>query len=120
MKNIASLVLAVAATCASDRLYTIVGCVDEDVTHWRSDQYSAGGFAISRIAADPTMWRDVFLSNKEAVLEMLSASEDLTLQRAIRWDKGDRCVRPMPRPRHPPPDCEEGRDDALPISATHD
>ena len=46
----------------------------------------------TRIAAsDPTMWRDVFLSNKDAVLEMLQRfSEDLTaLQRAIRWGDGD-------------------------------
>ena len=56
-------------------------------------KYSAGGFRdFTRIAAsDPTMWRDVFLNNKEAVLEMLQRfNEDLTaLQRAIRWDEGD-------------------------------
>jgi cyclohexadieny/prephenate dehydrogenase len=56
-------------------------------------KYSAGGFRdFTRIAAsDPTMWRDVFLANKEAVLEMLQRfTEDLTaLQRAIRWDDGD-------------------------------
>ena len=56
-------------------------------------KYSAGGFRdFTRIAAsDPTMWRDVFLSNQDAVLEMLQRfSEDMTvLQRAIRWGDGD-------------------------------
>jgi cyclohexadieny/prephenate dehydrogenase len=55
-------------------------------------KFSAGGFRdFTRIAAsDPVMWRDVFLNNKEAVLEMLSRfSEDLAaLQRMIRWDDG--------------------------------
>ena len=57
-------------------------------------KYSAGGFRdFTRIAAsDPTMWRDVFLSNKEAVLEMLQRfTEDLTeLQKAIRLGDGDK------------------------------
>ncbi len=57
-------------------------------------KYSAGGFRdFTRIAAsNPVMWRDVFLHNKEAVLEMLGRfSEDLTaMQRAIRWGEGDR------------------------------
>ena len=56
-------------------------------------KFSAGGFRdFTRIAAsDPTMWRDVFLNNREAVLEMLGRfTEDLTaLQRAIRWGDGD-------------------------------
>ncbi|WP_108658889.1 prephenate/arogenate dehydrogenase family protein [Acuticoccus kandeliae] len=56
-------------------------------------KFSAGGFRdFTRIAAsDPTMWRDVFLNNKEAVLETLGRfSEDLAiLQRAIRWGEGD-------------------------------
>jgi len=56
-------------------------------------KYSAGGFRdFTRIAAsNPTMWRDVFLNNKEAVLEMLARfNEDLiSLQRAIRWGDGD-------------------------------
>ena len=56
-------------------------------------KFSAGGFRdFTRIAAsDPMMWRDVFLNNSEAVLEMLRRfSEDLTaLQRAIRWGEGD-------------------------------
>ncbi len=57
-------------------------------------RYSAGGFRdFTRIAAsDPVMWRDVFLNNREAVLEMLGRfTEDLAaLQRAIRWGEGDK------------------------------
>jgi cyclohexadieny/prephenate dehydrogenase len=57
-------------------------------------KFSAGGFRdFTRIAAsDPVMWRDVFLNNKEAVLEVLGRfSEDLSaLQRAIRWGEADR------------------------------
>ena len=56
-------------------------------------KFSAGGFRdFTRIAAsDPIMWRDIFLNNREAVLEMLQRfTEDLTaLQRAIRWGEGD-------------------------------
>ncbi len=56
-------------------------------------KYSAGGFRdFTRIAAsDPVMWRDIFLNNREAVLELLGRFvEDLTaLQRAIRWGEGD-------------------------------
>ena len=59
-------------------------------------KYSASGFRdFTRIAAsDPTMWRDIFLNNREAVLEMLGRfNEDLTaLQRAVRWGDGEaRC-----------------------------
>lgn len=65
----------------------------ERVTDREVIKFSAGGFRdFTRIAAsDPTMWRDVFLNNKEAVLEMLGRfSEDLTaLQRAIRYSDGD-------------------------------
>jgi cyclohexadieny/prephenate dehydrogenase len=65
----------------------------EEVTNTEVIKFSAGGFRdFTRIAAsDPTMWRDVFLNNKEAVLEMLGRfSEDLSaLQRAIRWGEGD-------------------------------
>lgn len=65
----------------------------EEVTNTEVIKFSAGGFRdFTRIAAsDPTMWRDVFLNNKEAVLEMLGRfSEDLSaLQRAIRWGDGD-------------------------------
>lgn len=66
----------------------------EQVTDKEVIKFSAGGFRdFTRIAAsDPVMWRDVFLNNKEAVLEMLGRfTEDLTdLQRAIRFGDGDR------------------------------
>jgi cyclohexadieny/prephenate dehydrogenase len=65
----------------------------EEVTNSEVIKYSAGGFRdFTRIAAsDPTMWRDVFLNNKDAVLEMLGRfSEELSvLQRAIRWGDGE-------------------------------
>jgi cyclohexadieny/prephenate dehydrogenase len=66
----------------------------ENVTESEVVKYSAGGFRdFTRIAAsDPTMWRDVFLNNREAVLEVLQRfQEDLFyLQRAIRWGEGDK------------------------------
>ena len=66
----------------------------ESVTESEVIKYSAGGFRdFTRLAAsDPTMWRDVFLNNKDAVLEMLGRfSEDLSaLQRAIRWGDGQK------------------------------
>ncbi|SCW63304.1 cyclohexadieny/prephenate dehydrogenase [Sphingobium faniae] len=89
------LVLAVTSHLPHLIAYTIVGTASdlEDVTQSEVIKYSAGGFRdFTRIAAsDPTMWRDVFLANKDAVLEMLQRfSEDLSaLQRAIRWDDGD-------------------------------
>ncbi|MGE0006376.1 MAG: prephenate/arogenate dehydrogenase family protein [Parvibaculaceae bacterium] len=65
----------------------------EEVTNSEVIKFSAGGFRdFTRIAAsDPTMWRDVFLNNKDAVLETLGRfSEDLSvLQRAIRWGDGE-------------------------------
>ena len=65
----------------------------ETVTQIEVIKYSASGFRdFTRIAAsDPTMWRDIFLSNREAVLEMLGRfNEDLAaLQRAVRWGDGD-------------------------------
>ncbi|MEN9855700.1 MAG: hypothetical protein RL186_510 [Pseudomonadota bacterium] len=65
----------------------------EAVTEGEVVKFSAGGFRdFTRIAAsDPTMWRDVFLLNREAVLDLLGRfSEDLTaLRRAIRWGDGD-------------------------------
>ena len=76
--------------------YTIVGtAIDlEDQTKHDVVRFSATGFRdFTRIASsDPIMWRDVFLNNKEAVLEMLQRfSEDLTyLQRAIRWSEADK------------------------------
>jgi cyclohexadieny/prephenate dehydrogenase len=89
------LVLAVTSHLPHLIAYTIVGTASdlEDVTQSEVIKYSAGGFRdFTRIAAsDPVMWRDVFLSNKDAVLEMLQRfSEDLTaLQRAIRVGDGD-------------------------------
>ncbi len=69
----------------------------EQVTDREVIKFSAGGFRdFTRIAAsDPVMWRDVFLNNKEAVLEMLGRfTEDLTdLQRAIRFGDGDKLQR---------------------------
>ncbi len=66
----------------------------EEVTESEVIKYSAGGFRdFTRLAAsDPTMWRDVFLNNREAVLELLGRfSEDLSaLQRAIRWGEGEK------------------------------
>ncbi len=65
----------------------------ERVTDSEVIKFSAGGFRdFTRIAAsDPTMWRDVFLNNKDAVLDMLGRfTEDLTaLQRAIRFGDGE-------------------------------
>jgi cyclohexadieny/prephenate dehydrogenase len=65
----------------------------EEVSQQEVIKYSAGGFRdFTRIAAsDPTMWRDIYLNNKQAVLEMLGRfSEDMSaLQRAIRWGDGD-------------------------------
>jgi cyclohexadieny/prephenate dehydrogenase len=88
-------VLAITSHLPHLIAYTIVGTASdlESVTQSEVIKYSAGGFRdFTRIAAsDPTMWRDVFLTNKDAVLEMLQRfSEDLTaLQRAIRWGDGD-------------------------------
>ena len=89
------LVLAITSHLPHLIAYTIVGTASdlEAVTQSEVIKFSAGGFRdFTRIAAsDPTMWRDVFLANKDAVLEMLQRfSEDLSvLQRAIRWDDGD-------------------------------
>ncbi|MEO1321449.1 MAG: prephenate/arogenate dehydrogenase family protein [Pseudomonadota bacterium] len=75
----------------------------ESVEQGEVVKYSAGGFRdFTRIAAsDPTMWRDVFLTNKDAVLETLGRfSEDLAaLQRAIRWGDGDMLMREFTRAR---------------------
>jgi cyclohexadieny/prephenate dehydrogenase len=75
--------------------YTIVGTATDLEKSLTNEviKFSAGGFRdFTRIAAsDPTMWRDVFLNNRDAVLEMLQRfSEDITaLQRAIRWGEGN-------------------------------
>jgi len=89
------LVLAITSHLPHLIAYNIVGTADdlETVTQGEVIKYSAGGFRdFTRIAAsDPTMWRDIFLNNREAVLEMLGRfTEDLNmLQRAIRWGDGD-------------------------------
>lgn len=76
--------------------YNIVGTADdlESVTKTEVIKYSASGFRdFTRLAAsDPTMWRDVCLHNRDAILEMLARfSEDLaSLQRAIRWGDGEK------------------------------
>ena len=75
--------------------FTLVGAADdlESVTEAEIVKYSAGGFRdFTRIAAsDPVMWRDVFLNNREALLETLGRfTEELAvLQRAIRWGDAD-------------------------------
>jgi cyclohexadieny/prephenate dehydrogenase len=89
------LVLAVTSHLPHLIAYTIVGTANElgEVTESEVLQFSAGGFRdFTRIAAsDPTMWRDVFLANKDAVLEMLGAFQEdlLRLTRAIRRGDGD-------------------------------
>ena len=115
------LVLAVTSHLPHLIAYTIVGTASdlEGVTQSEVIKYSAGGFRdFTRIAAsDPVMWRDVFLSNKEAVLEMLQRfSEDLSaLQRAIRWDKGDELEELFTRTRTIRRSIiEQGQDDAKP------
>ena len=88
-------VLAITSHLPHLIAYTIVGTATDLEDHLKSEviKYSAGGFRdFTRIAAsDPVMWRDVFLNNREAVLEMLGRfSEDLTaVQRAIRRGEGD-------------------------------
>ena len=89
------LVLAITSHLPHLIAYNIVGTAADLETGTRSEviKFSAGGFRdFTRIAAsDPTMWRDVFLNNKEAVLEMLGRfNEDLAaLTRAIRTGDGD-------------------------------
>ena len=89
------LVLAITSHVPHLIAYNLVGAAAdlEEVTRSEVMKFSAGGFRdATRIAAsDPTMWRDVFLNNKDAVLEMLSRfNEDLTaLQRMIRRGDGD-------------------------------
>ncbi|HAJ46191.1 MAG TPA: prephenate/arogenate dehydrogenase family protein [Alphaproteobacteria bacterium] len=98
-------VLAVTSHLPHLIAYSIVGTASdlEEVTKSEVIKYSAGGFRdFTRIAAsDPVMWRDVFLTNRGAVLEMLGRfTEDLTaLQRAIRWGDGDTLMREFTRAR---------------------
>ena len=88
-------VLAVTSHLPHLIAYSIVGTASdlESVTRSEVIKFSAGGFRdFTRIAAsDPVMWRDVFLNNKDAVLETLGRfTEDLVaLQRAIRWGDGE-------------------------------
>ena len=85
--------------------YTIVATAAdlEETTRQEVIRYSASGFRdFTRIAAsDPVMWRDIFLNNREAVLEILQRfNEDLTaLQRAIRWGEGETLEKVFTRTR---------------------
>ncbi|MBO6777225.1 MAG: prephenate/arogenate dehydrogenase family protein [Marinibacterium sp.] len=89
------LVLAVTSHAPHLIAYTMVGVADDlrRVTDSEVIKYSAAGFRdFTRIAAsDPTMWRDVFLTNKDATLEILGrfTEELFALQRAIRTGDGD-------------------------------
>ena len=98
-------VLAIVSHLPHIIAYNIVGTADdlETVTQSEVIKYSASGFRdFTRLAAsDPTMWRDVCLHNKDAILEMLARfSEDLAyLQRAIRWGEGDKLFELFTRTR---------------------
>ena len=109
-------VLAITSHLPHLIAYTIVATADDLEGQFKQERednggvsksevikFSAGGFRdFTRIAAsDPIMWRDVFLANKGAVLEMLGRfNEDLTaLQRAIRWGDGDALERLFTRTR---------------------
>lgn len=98
-------VLAIVSHLPHLIAYNIVGTADdlETVTESEVIKYSASGFRdFTRLAAsDPTMWRDVCLHNRDAILEMLSRfSEDLAyLQRAIRWGEGDKLFELFTRTR---------------------
>ena len=87
-------VLAITSHLPHLIAYTIVGTATDLENHLRAEviKFAAGGFRdFTRIAAsDPIMWRDIFLDNREAVLEMIGRfTEDLAaLQRAIRWGDG--------------------------------
>jgi len=89
-------VLAITSHLPHLIAYTIVGTATdlEGTLQQEVIKFSASGFRdFTRIAAsDPVMWRDIFLNNKEAVLDVIQRfSEDLTaLQRAIRWGEGDK------------------------------
>ncbi|MGN6306000.1 MAG: prephenate/arogenate dehydrogenase family protein [Mesorhizobium sp.] len=90
------MVLAIVSHLPHIIAYNIVGTADdlESVAKGEVIKYAASGFRdFTRLAAsDPTMWRDVCLHNKDAILEMLARfSEDLaSLQRAIRWGDGEK------------------------------
>jgi cyclohexadieny/prephenate dehydrogenase len=98
-------VLAIVSHLPHLIAFNIVGTADDlgTVTESEVIKYSASGFRdFTRLAAsDPTMWRDVCLHNKDAILEMLARfSEDLAyLQRAIRWGEGDKLFELFSRTR---------------------
>jgi len=122
------LVLAVTSHVPHLIAYSIVGTASdlEEVTQSEVIKFSAGGFRdFTRIAAsDPTMWRDVFLNNRQAVLEVLQRlTEDVTaLQRAIRWGDGDTLFDLFSRTRAIRRSIiEQGQDDAKPdFGRSHD
>lgn len=99
------LVLAVTSHLPHLIAYNIVGTAAdlEEVTQAEVMKYSAGGFRdFTRIASsDPTMWRDIFMANRDAVLEILGRfTEDLqALSRAIRWSEGDKLFELFTRTR---------------------
>jgi cyclohexadieny/prephenate dehydrogenase len=98
-------VLAITSHLPHLIAYTIVGTATdlEGTLQQEVIKFSASGFRdFTRIAAsDPVMWRDVFLNNREAVLDVLQRfTEDLTaLQRAIRWGEGDQLFELFTRTR---------------------
>jgi cyclohexadieny/prephenate dehydrogenase len=98
-------VLAITSHLPHLIAYTIVDTATQLETSTQSEviKFSATGFRdFTRIAAsDPTMWRDIFLNNREAVLEILGRfTEDLTaMQRAIRWGEGDKLFEVFSRTR---------------------
>ncbi len=97
--------------------YSIVGTVAdlEGYEHKEIIKYSAGGFRdFTRIAgSDPTMWRDIFLTNKQTVLELIQRFvEDLiALERNIRWDEGDKIFNLFKRTQKIRKDVIEARQD---------
>jgi cyclohexadieny/prephenate dehydrogenase len=99
------MVLAIVSHLPHIIAYNIVGTADDLQTVTKSEviKYSASGFRdFTRLAAsDPTMWRDVCLHNKDAILEMLARfSEDLSsLQRAIRWGDAEKLFELFTRTR---------------------
>ena len=115
------MVLAIVSHLPHIIAYNIVGTADDLATVTKSEviKYSASGFRdFTRIAAsDPTMWRDVCLHNKDAILEMLARfSEDLaSLQRAIRWGDGEKLFDLFTRTRAIRRSIiDQGQDDARP------
>ncbi|MCB2065204.1 MAG: prephenate/arogenate dehydrogenase family protein [Erythrobacter sp.] len=120
-------VLAVTSHIPHLIAYTIVGTASdlEQVTQGEVIKYSAGGFRdFTRIAAsDPTMWRDVFLHNKDAVLEMMDRFlTDLALMReAIKAEDGETMFDLFTRTRAVRRGIvEQGQDDARPDFGRHD